>query len=388
MRYRLLTAITAVGVLAVAGCSGSNGSDSSVASSDIKIGFFSPMTGPTSQDGIDARNGAELAVSELSGAGKVKYTLAAYDDGGDPAQAVTIARKLAQNDKVQIVVSGGYSSTTAAVAPILQQFKIPLLSAYAVSPKITAAGDYIFRAGPAAATEGAAAAVFIKTKLPGSPQKVATVTADSEASTTLSQAMQAKAASLGLTVTSNDKFALTDTDFRPVLQKVKASDAQVIYLSAYYDTASAMINQAKELGITIPFLLNSGSDSPELFKLVKGSGMDGVYMTTDFPRGAGGPVQAFSDAYKAKYNAEASMVAASAYDAVKAAAAAIDAAGSTDGAAIRDAIGKLTNLNLVTGPVSEVTADRDFARPMHCVVVKDGAWTDFAQVPWDQIVGG
>jgi branched-chain amino acid transport system substrate-binding protein len=387
---RRLLAVAGVLALTLTACgSGDDAADDSGAASAVKIGFFSPMTGPTSQDGIDARHGAELAVEELNKQGKRTYTLAAYDDGGDPAQAVTLARKLVQSDKVSVVVSGAYSPTTAAAAPIFQQFKIPMLSAYAVSPKITAAGNYVFRAGPAGSAEGAAAAVFIKEKLHGNPQKIAIIEGDSEALSTLASSMKAKAQTLGLNVVADRKFALSDSDYRPLLQNIGAASPDVVYLTGYYDSAAAILNQMAELGIKAPVMMATVSDSPELFKLVKGSGMEGRYMTTDFPRGGSGPVKDFAAAYQAKFNAAPSMVGASAYDAIKAAAAAVDKADSTNGEKLRDAIAGLKDLDqLVTGPVSEVTAERDFARPIHLVVVKDGAWTDFAQVPWAEVSGG
>lgn len=389
---RLTTSAIALTVaLAACGGGGDGGGDSTPGGADapVKIGFFSPMTGATSADGIDARHGAELAVEQLNAAGGRSYQLAAYDDGGDPAQAVTVARKLVQNDKVSVVVSGAYSPATAATAPIFQQSKVPTLSAYAVSPKITAAGDYVFRAGPAGSVEGGSAAVFVKNKLPGSPTKVAVIEGDSEALTTLATSMKDKAATVGLQVVANRTFALADTDFRPVLQNIAAAKPDVIYLTAYYDSAAAILNQAAELGIKTPVMMATVSDSPQLFKLVKGQGMEGRYMTTDFPRSGSAVVTDFTKAYQAKYDSEPNMVGASAFDAVKIAAIGIDKAGTTDGAKLRDTIAGLTDLDqLVTGPVSQVTPERDFVRPLHLVVVKDGKWTDFAEVAWTDVTGG
>ncbi len=116
----------------------------------IKIGFFSPLTGPTAADGQSAFNSAKLAVKLINDAGGIKgrpLELINYDDAGKPDQAASIARKLIESDKVIAAISGAYSGPTRAAAPVFQQVGMVMLSSYAIHPDITNSGDKIFRIG-------------------------------------------------------------------------------------------------------------------------------------------------------------------------------------------------------------------------------------------------
>ena len=90
----------------------------------IQIGFFAPITGPAAADGMSAKNAVELALKEVNGAGGIqgkKVELIVYDDRLKGEEAVAIANKLIEKDKVVGVASGSYSGPTRVVAPIFQK---------------------------------------------------------------------------------------------------------------------------------------------------------------------------------------------------------------------------------------------------------------------------
>jgi branched-chain amino acid transport system substrate-binding protein len=367
-----------------AGCGGDGGGGGSGEDAqNVKIGFFSPTTGPTAADGVSAKNGAQLAVEKLNQQGGRKYELVAYDDAGDPAQAATIARKLVQQDQVAIGVSGAYSPSGAAAAPIFQSTKIPMLSAYGVSPKVTQAGDYIFRTGPAGELEGAAAAIFIKEQLKAN--RLSVLAGDADPPIVTSNGVKDRAGKIGLQVVSDDKFPLSETDFRPLLGRIRAANPDAVYAAAYYDAASQLLNQAKEVGLDAPFVFGSLTDSYKVFELAKGNA-EGAYLVTDFDRSDRPAVKEFLSTFESRFKVPPDVVAAASYDAVLVAGAAVEAAGSTEGQKVREAILGLTNLEqLVTGPVERVTEQRDFVRALSVQVGKDGAWTHHATIPYEQL---
>ena len=85
----------------------------------IKIGFNVPLTGFAAADGLSAKTGAELAVEQINAAGGIKgdmLELVVYDDQASPKEAVPIAQKLIEKDKVIAGVSGSYSGSTRAAA--------------------------------------------------------------------------------------------------------------------------------------------------------------------------------------------------------------------------------------------------------------------------------
>ena len=91
------------------------------AHADVKIGLNVPLTGFAAADGKSALEGAKLAVAQANAAGGIKgekIELVVYDDQASPKEAAPIATKLIEKDKVVIAVSGSYSASTRAAAPV------------------------------------------------------------------------------------------------------------------------------------------------------------------------------------------------------------------------------------------------------------------------------
>ena len=117
----------------------------------IKIGAILPLTGDAAQWGIPPQKGAELAVEEINKAGGIngkKLKLIVQDTKCEPKAGVSSFQKLISDKEIRIVIGGVCSSVTLAVAPIAEKNKILLISPASTNPKITNAGDYIFRVIP------------------------------------------------------------------------------------------------------------------------------------------------------------------------------------------------------------------------------------------------
>src|ERR1700736_5964471 len=138
------------------------------AHAQIKIGFQAPLTGAAATDGVSAKIAAEMARDKINAAGGVlgqNIELVIYDDQAKTEEAVFTANKLIGQDGVKFAVSGSYSASGRAAAPIFQQAKVPFISAYGVHPDITRAGDYVFRTVHLGPPQGRAAGKFINDNL-------------------------------------------------------------------------------------------------------------------------------------------------------------------------------------------------------------------------------
>jgi hypothetical protein len=114
----------------------------------VKIGFQAPLTGAAATDGVSAKIAAEMANEKINSGGGVlgqKIELVTYDDQAKTEEAVFTANKLVGQDGVKFAVSGSYSASGRAAAPIFQKASVPFISAYGVHPDITRSGDYVFR---------------------------------------------------------------------------------------------------------------------------------------------------------------------------------------------------------------------------------------------------
>lgn len=120
----------------------------SPAVAQVKIGFQAPLTGPAATDGVSAKIASEMAVENINAGGGVlgqRVELVTYDDQAKTEEAVFTANKLIGQGGVKFAVSGSYSASGRAAAPIFQQAGVPFISAYGVHPDITRAGNYVFR---------------------------------------------------------------------------------------------------------------------------------------------------------------------------------------------------------------------------------------------------
>ena len=145
------------------GCSGTRACRSA-GFAQVKIGFQAPLTGPAATDGVSAKVAAELAIERINATGGIlgqKAELVMYDDQAKTEEAVFTANKLVGQDGVKFAVSGSYSASGRAAAPIFQNAKMPFISAYGVHPDITRAGEYAFRTVHLGQPQGRAGAKFI-----------------------------------------------------------------------------------------------------------------------------------------------------------------------------------------------------------------------------------
>src|SRR5687767_1240496 len=148
--------LLALGMLALSiappGCDregGGGGGSSSSTTGDIVIGHFASMTGDTATFGVSADEGIKLAVTEINNGGGVlgrKVKVITTDDRSLSDEAKTAVERLINQDKVVALLGEIASSRSIAGAPVAQDAQIPMLSPGSTNPKVTEAGDYIFRA--------------------------------------------------------------------------------------------------------------------------------------------------------------------------------------------------------------------------------------------------
>ncbi|MDH3918501.1 MAG: ABC transporter substrate-binding protein, partial [Rhodospirillales bacterium] len=165
----------------------------------VKIGFNAPLTGFAAADGNSAKIGAELAVDQANAAGGIdgrEIELVVYDDQAKPDQAVPIANKLIGRDGVKIGISGSYSGATRAAATVYQNAGIPYISAYAVHPDITRAGDYVFRTSFVGEVQGRAGAKLIGETL--GKKRVSLITLQNDFGKSLAAGFKAAAGDFGI----------------------------------------------------------------------------------------------------------------------------------------------------------------------------------------------
>ncbi|MGE5593453.1 MAG: ABC transporter substrate-binding protein [Betaproteobacteria bacterium] len=347
----------------------------------IKIGLHAPLTGAAAADGLSVKQSVELAVKQINDAGGIKgrpIQLVVYDDRADAKEAVAVAYKLIEQDKVVAVVGGSYSAPMRAVAPIYQQAGIPMVAGFAVHPDITRAGDFVFRCGMLGPIEGAAAG-----EVAGNVLKAKTaclMTMDNDFGRALAEGFRKQAGELGVKILWESLYPLGEQDFTPYITRLKQLNPDVVFTSGYYNEAAQFCKQAKGLGLKAQILGEEGFDSPKFIEIA-GKASEGVIIVTNLNRDDTRPVaKAFIEDYRKLYKMEPDMVGASNFDALLVIADALRRAGSTDPKAIRDAIAATKDLQGATGVIRNFNKLGECMKPIQAQVVKDGRFRYFAEV--------
>ncbi len=115
---------------------------SSAALADYKVGFVTSMTGPAATIGVPYSRGVAAAREMFPSIGGEPVTVIQLDDGSDPSAATRDARKLVEEDKVDLLIGTGTSSSSMAMAAVANELKVPFI---ALSPiKASRADDGAF----------------------------------------------------------------------------------------------------------------------------------------------------------------------------------------------------------------------------------------------------
>lgn len=310
-----LCLVLAVGLLA--GCS-----------SEVKIGAIVSRTGGMSPYGQSVAKGLDLAAEEINAAGGVlggPLTLVYRDDESRPDVGAAAAEDLIQNEGVRLIIGAVSSHVTEAVAEVAQKNSVVLISPSASEPKLSTAGDYIFRNYPSDIIEGTAMAEFAKTN---GVRKVVIFAIEENFGTGLTEVFRRRFESKSRTVLETFNFpsdASSDV-FAPMIEQVRELEPQGVYIIAYVDQMAALLMQLKEAGC-MALKMGSGAVTEDTLALAGDAADHLVYAKLELDIESKNPkVASFVEAYTAKYGSSPDVFAAHAYDALTAMVMAIEEA--------------------------------------------------------------
>lgn len=340
----------------------------------IKIGEFASMTGGSASFGQSSHKGTQLAIDELNASGGVlgrKLELIMEDDQSLAGQPATIVQKLIAQDKVIAVLGEVASSKSLEAAPICQQNRIPMISPASTNPKVTETGDYIFRVCFIDPFQGTLMAKFA---LAHGWKKVALLTdVKQDYSVGLAEFFVKHFQAHGGEIVKEQRYSSGDKDFKPQLTSLKAARPDAIFVPGYYTEVALIAKQARLLGLKVPLLGGDGWVGDSLLK-VAGHSLDGSFLSCHFSSDDQAPaVQEFVRKFRAKYGETPDDMAALGYDSAMILVAAIKRAGTTDGAALRDAIAATKNHPGATGSIT-LDEKRNAAKPAVILAIKDGGF--------------
>ena len=307
----------------------------------IKIGGLAPLTGSLAIYGVTTTNGANLAINEINKNGgilgkKVEYIT--LDTKGDSTEAVMAYNKLIDRG-VSAIIGEITSKPSLAVAEIAAQDNMPMITPTGTQVDITEAGPSIFRVCFTNPYQGKVLAVLAKERLNADTAAIM-INNSSDYSDGIAKAFIEQADILGIKMTAKEGYADGDKDFRAQLTKIAAEQPDVLLVPEYYEQASLIATQAREVGVKAVFIGSDGWDG--ITKTLDSSSYNAIensYFTNHFSMQDTTPkIQNFLKSYKDTYNEDPSAFSALGYDAVYMVKKAVENAGSTDKEAVVDAL--------------------------------------------------
>ena len=339
---------------------GTIGADRAEASDTIRIGFPIPLTGSASRWGTFCLHGAMLAVKEINDGGGVlgkKLELIKMDDQNIPAEGVSAVQRLLNIEKVDLIMGAMGSSVTKALQPIVEAAAVPMVAAASSDPEITyRAGvggfKYTFRNYP---TDEIRALVVLQDAANKGYKKLALLAVDTDSGRNfagfnkkyISRFPKAE-------FVSTDFFGQNETDFRPILTRIKATGVEaIIFMATSGDTIQIVGRQMRELQLAgkVPFMglgdLTHSKNLETLSDVLEGAVEANVWTEIwDNPRS-----KKFVQAYTQMWNEERpNFLAYSYWETTHLIAQAIKEAGSVDRQAVHKAL-KAIKYESIMGPV-------------------------------------
>lgn len=343
------------------------------AAEPVKIGFFMSITGRDASFGEVSLRGARLAVDELNAAGGVlgrPVELLVEDNRSLAGESATAAKKLISRDHVVALVGECSSARTLEAAPVAQAAGVPLVTPAATNPKVTQAGDAVFRVCFIDPFQGEVLAAFARRKL-GLKRAALLVDGTSPYSVGLAEYFTKTFTALGGEVVVTQKYSGADTDFRAQLTAIRGAQPDALFLPGYYVAAGLVAKQTKELGLKATLLGGDGFEAPQLLE-IGGTALEGAYYSTHFaPENAEPAAVSFVAAYRKRHGALPNGLAALSYDAVGLVADAIRRAGTTEAGALRRALAATRDFAAASGRTT-INAQRDAEKDAAIISVRGG----------------
>jgi len=346
-------------VLAVLGCKPSDGKSAAAGQQEpIRIGHSVALTGPSATWGQAEANALKMIVDKINGEGGVlgrKIEVIAHDNRADRLEAVNVAKRLVEQDKVVAIIGPAQSGVANAIREVNNAAKIPVVATTATNPKVTVAEDgkvvpYTFRACFIDPFQGTVAGQFALKDLKAKTAAVLYDVGD-DYSQFLGKYFVEAFTKGGGRITANEAFRSGELDFRAQLGKIKTGKPDILFIPTMQKEAALAAKQARDLKIDVPLIGGDGWASPDLIDLA-GPAIEGAYFV-NIAALEDPAIQDFIKDYRARFNMDPVLPnPLMAYDAMILIVDAIRRAGTTDGEKLKDAIEATRDLQVLTGKLT------------------------------------
>ncbi len=351
----------------------------------VKIGLNAQLTGPDSYVGQAAQLALQDRVDEINANGGIKgykVQLVVYDSRSEVTDAVAVAKRLMEQDRVVAIIGPEWSGAAIPIAEIANTNKVPVVATTASNINVTVTEDgklnpYMFRVCFIDPYQGYALADFAYKEL-GMRKAAFIYDVSAPYSVGIMNFFEEHFVELGGVMATKEGYMANDTEFRAQLAKVQDSGADLLVVpTGTYRDIALIAQQAAALGLKIQFLGGDGWVADELLTMA-GKELEGAYLSSGISSDA--PEFAdFNAAFEAKHKTAANVYAYYALDALYsleyAIGVAIDKTGKPDPVAVRDALETMTDVPVFTGKMTmEPDTHNPHNKPILLMRITNSKW--------------
>src|SRR6266404_417292 len=356
----------------------------------IKIGLVTALSGQSARAGEALTRGLQVAIDEINARGGVrvgnqpgrKLELVRRDDESVPAKGVIAARELIFKEKVAVLFGGLDTPVSMAIVPLMNQEKLPFMGPWAAGTPITRNGanpNFVFRVS--AVDEIVDKAMLQYAQKTFNAKNCGMILVNNPWGESNEKGLTAALAAKGMKAAGIEKFEGNDVDVVPQLSRLKAAGADCLFLVGNVGPSAQVVKSLDRMGWKPPVVSHWGPAGGRFTELAGPSAPSVHFVQTYSFFGKQTPVgDKVLKALMAKYpdikgpgDVTPAVGVANAYDAMMLTALAIEKAGSTNGAEIRESYYKIDRYE---GLIKTYT--KPFTPENHDAVNEnDYVWTQF-----------
>lgn len=256
--------------------------ETGVSGNEIKIGLWTPLSGPLALIGTSARDGVRVWAREINGAGGIhgrKVNLIAYDDAASPQEAQAAVRRLIKQEQVFMLIAGSTSGTTLPVRHFVTREKVPFVSSISSNINLMQPfSRYIFRIYSNEVYQAGAITDWIA--LEAGVKRPAIIYNSNDYGVGGYQVFQERMEKKHrIQVVAAERYNPGDQDFGAQLLRIKRANSDGLLVFSFAHDAGIIVRQAKELGLDVKFF-GGGGTATTLFQ--RGAGRAAVGFVADF----------------------------------------------------------------------------------------------------------
>ncbi len=313
----LLAALLAPMAVALTGCPPTDGQGAG-SGGNVRLAFAGPLSGGAANLGIASRKGFELAIkqrNERGGVGGQQVEALVEDDKGDPNEASNVAQKLAADARVSAVVGHFNSACSNAAKDTYNRKQVVQFSPGSTNITVCRDADWTFRNLYHDGYQGIFMARYVREIL--GHTKAAIVFDNDDYGRGLKDAIEAKAAEIGLEIVAQESYLRERTqDFKTLATTLRDKAPQALIVSGLYNEATLLAKAVRnDLGWKDVAIL--GSDGVMDPAFAKEAACEGGYVVTPFhfANDASPEARKFGEDFRAAYGEDPDTWAALSYDA-------------------------------------------------------------------------